>query len=167
MSKDESSSESKEIRGNDIRVSAMNMLARREHSRSELFEKLIRRFPDHDKVDQELSNLHSDGLQSDERFIQSFIAGRISRSQGPLKIRQELKRYDLDATLVAAAFEKVDQDWQRIAVEAAQRKFAGKNLKMPKERDRARQFLYRRGFDSDTCVRAIERVVSESQDQPN
>src|SRR6056300_496899 len=160
MSKDENSSAPEEVRGNDIRVSAMNMLARREHSRSELFNKLIRRFPDSQKVEQELDRLQADGLQSDQRFVQSFIAGRISRNQGPLKIRQELLRFDLNETLVSAAFEKADTDWRELAIDAARRKFAGKSLKLPKERDRARQFLYRRGFDSETCVRAIEQVAS-------
>jgi len=161
MSKEENSSAREEARGNDIRVSAMNMLARREHCRSELFTKLIRRFPDSQKVEQELDRLQADGLQSDQRFVQSFIAGRIYRNQGPLKIRQELQRFELNEVLVSEAFEEAGADWLELAVDAAKRKFAGKSLKLPKERDRARQFLYRRGFPSQTCVRAIEQVASE------
>lgn len=164
MSKGESSSENKEIRGNDIRVSAMNMLARREHCRSELFDKLLRRFPDSQKIEEELDRLHTDGLQSDQRFVQSFIAGRISRYQGPLKIRQELKRFQLEEALVSQAFEAADIDWQQLAFEAAQRKFSNKDLSAFKEKDRARQFLYRRGFDSETCIHAIEKITKNSSD---
>lgn len=162
MSKDESSSEIEEIRGNDIRVSAMTLLAGREHSRAELFNKLVRRFPDAEKVDVELDRLEQEGLQSDQRFIHAFISGRVGRHQGPLKIRQELKRFELDEVLVTQVFDEMDIDWSQLAFEAAQKKFSTKDLSVFKEKDRARQFLYRRGFDSETCIRAIEQLTNES-----
>lgn len=164
MSKDESSSEIEEIRGNDIRVSAMTLLARREHSRAELFNKLVRRFPDAEKVEFELNRLEQEGLQSDLRFVNSFISSRVGRYQGSLKIRQELKRFDLDEMLITRVFDEMEIDWPQLAFEAAQRKFSNKNLSLRRERDRARQFLYRRGFETSVCVRAIEQLASDSDD---
>ena len=141
-----------------IRIAAMNLLARREHSRSELADKLTRRFPDSPSIEQQLDQLQADGLQSDQRFTQAFINSRIGRLQGPLKIRQELNRFGLEDGLVSHTFEALSTDWLELALEAARRKFGAKNLTPPRERDRARQFLYRRGFDSETCVRAIDQL---------
>lgn len=163
MSKERNSDSPEEIRGNDIRIAAMNLLARREHSRSELFAKLTRRYPDGEKVDRELDQLVTDGLQSDERFVKSFISGRLSRMQGPLKIHQELKRFNVEESLVSSAFSACDVDWQSLALEAVQRKFGGKNLGSRKEKDRARQFLYRRGFPSEICVGAVDELAKETE----
>ena len=71
---------------------AMNLLARREHSRAELKEKLLKREFEPDEVEATVASLADRNLISDERFAESFATGRIRRGQGPVRIRQELRQ---------------------------------------------------------------------------
>ena len=57
----------------DIRFAAMSLLAMREHSVSELREKLSRKFPLHPAINSVLDALAEQNLVSDKRFAESFI----------------------------------------------------------------------------------------------
>ena len=57
----------------DIRFGAMNFLALREHSVKELKEKLGRKFSSVELIDEAISGLIAQNLQSDERFAQAFV----------------------------------------------------------------------------------------------
>ena len=59
----------------DIRRSAMNLLARREHGFNELVLKLSQRFPK-DRAVEQVDRLQKEGLQSDDRFVESFLNSR-------------------------------------------------------------------------------------------
>jgi regulatory protein len=161
MSKDENKPPPPKKLAAEIRVAAMNLLARREHCRTELIEKLQRRFENIEVIEQQLESLQAEGLQSDRRFLEAFVSARVSRLQGPLKIHQDLKHFDLPEAMVREVMDNAAIDWRELAMEAARRKFSGREVTAPRERDRARQFLYRRGFSSDDCVRAIEKIGRE------
>ena len=60
------------------RYSAMNLLARREHSYVELERKLKQRGFADSVIEQALQRLQEQGLQSDQRFVESFIRARAS-----------------------------------------------------------------------------------------
>ena len=62
---------------NDIRIAAMDFLARREHSRRELRQKLLRRFKAPELIDTQLNRLTEENLQSDSRYAGSFLRQRI------------------------------------------------------------------------------------------
>ena len=96
-------SESVEINPIDIRVAAMNFLARREHSVQELRKKLTRRFAEESMVDEQILRLTSEGLQSNARFAESYARQRISRGYGPVRLREGLRERgvseaDIDVT---------------------------------------------------------------------
>jgi len=76
----------------DVRRAAMDLLARREHSRYEIAVKLARRFGDNPKLfEQEVVKLTDEGLQSDRRLAEAFIRARTNRGRGPVKIKMELR----------------------------------------------------------------------------
>jgi len=134
----------------DVRRAAMDLLARREHSLQELRQKLSRRFSDAELVNQQLMLLAEENLQSDVRFAESFARLRVSRGQGPVRIRQELRLRGLSNMVVDAALETLEVDWLELARTVHRRKFNGP-AEDHRQRARHYRFLLQRGFDSDIC----------------
>jgi regulatory protein len=141
-----------EIDTKDIRLAAMDLLARREHSRLELEQKLRKRFSDQlETIESELDKLAAEGLQSDERLAEAFIRARSSRGQGPSKIRMELKGKGLADEAISLAFEVAEVDWYELVQAVAQKKFGeqldnGPDLKL---KAKVSRFLQGRGFSYD------------------
>jgi regulatory protein len=135
-----------EITAADIRLAAMNLLARREHSVRELRNKLKRRFPDSDKIDEQLSLLIAQRLQSDVRFAQSYARQRISRGYGPLRLREELRERGVAEADVAAAMSEMEIDWYAVAADVMSRKFGSLHPIDLKEKARRARFMQYRGF---------------------
>ena len=101
----------------------MNLLARREHSLSELQAKLCRRFHAPELVAAVLQDLQRENLQSDERYAQSLLLQRLQRGYGPARIRQDMRDRGLDEAAVAAAHAAVEPDWFAAAESVFLRKF--------------------------------------------
>jgi regulatory protein len=128
---------------------ACDFLARREHSRKELQHKLARRCEDQALIEELLDKLADEGLQSDERFTESFVHHRVNNGKGPLKIQQELNQRGVDQNLISVYLDSKDIDWLTMA-EAVRAKKYGKVV--PSEyQNKAIQsrFLYSRGFNSE------------------
>ncbi|MFO7549947.1 MAG: regulatory protein RecX [Haliea sp.] len=117
--------EGQSVRPADVRIAAMNLLARREHSLSELQTKLSRRFALPDMVASVLQELQRDNLQSDERYAESLLRQRLQRGYGPARIRQDMRERGLDEAAITAAHAAVEPDWFAVAEEAFVRKFGG------------------------------------------
>ena len=62
-----------------VRKKAMDFLARREYGRGELENKLCKAGFDAEAVAKALAHLTDEGLQSDERFAESFMQSRINQ----------------------------------------------------------------------------------------
>ncbi len=141
-----------------LRRAAMDLLARREHSRAELLDKLQRRFPDADALLAEvLEQLTADGLQNDERFCEAYVRYRRSRGAGPLLIRQELRQKGVAASTVQVALDPSAPEWLD-TLHTLLLKKSGGSLPPASERA-ARQKLYRamlaKGYPADMISRAF------------
>lgn len=136
----------------DVRLSAMNYLARREHSRRELLKKLSRRFDDSNLVAAQVERLTAEGLQSDKRFAESYARMRAGRGFGPLRIRQEMRERGLSDAEIVAAFDLLEVSWYDLALAVHSKKFGRRsavNTKFDlKERARQTRFMQHRGFTS-------------------
>ena len=143
----------------NIRLAAMDLLARREHSRLELEQKLRKRFSDRlETIEIELDKLAAEGLQSDERLAEAFIRARSNRGQGPSKIRMELRSKGLSDAAISLAFEAIAVDWYELVHEVAQKKFgdqleAARDLKV---KAKVSRFLQGRGFSYDHIASVFE-----------
>lgn len=133
----------------DIRLAAMNLLARREHSLYELRTKLKHRFSDDAAVDEQLSLLTAQRLQCDVRFAESYARGRIGRGYGPLRLREELRERGVSAADAAAAMDALDVDWRAIAIEVLTKKFGAPHAGDLKEKARRARFMQYRGFSTE------------------
>nr|WP_240500220.1 regulatory protein RecX [Halioglobus japonicus] len=111
------------INPNDIRIAAMDLLARREHSRRELKQKLLKRFKADDLIETQLDRLIEDNLQSDARYAESFLRQRMNRGHGPMRIRQEMRQKGISDSEIALAMEEEAPDWFALAEATYQRKF--------------------------------------------
>jgi regulatory protein len=133
---------------------ALSLLAQREHSRQELFQKLQQKAcitSDDSVFHAVLDRLQCEGYQSDQRFAESFIRSRVSRGQGQRKIHYDLQRCGIDNTFSQAVLQQVEQtlaiDWLALAEQQRAKRF-GENLPETfKERQKQARFLQGRGFE--------------------
>lgn len=137
------------VRPADVRLAAMDLLARREHSRRELRQKLLRRFQDENIVDEQLDLLVDDNLQSDARYAASLLRQRVGRGHGPVRIRQEMRQKGVADPEIDAAMAAEAVDWYGLAEETYHRKFGELPATEIKEKARRSRFMLYRGFDVD------------------
>ncbi|HPF73448.1 MAG: regulatory protein RecX [Rhodanobacteraceae bacterium] len=143
---------------------AIGLLARREHSRQELREKLLQRGHVETEVEDALRQLIDKGLQSEERFAGSLARTRMAAGHGPLRIENDLRQQALGAELIDATMAGFQTDWFSQALNVLRRKF-GESItdatddysQKLKRRNRQLAFLLRRGFDMETAREALSR----------
>jgi regulatory protein len=129
------------------RHAALDLLARREHSRAELRDKLAAKDFEEDEVDAAVEKLAGEGLVSDARFVEAFVSSHVRRGHGPVRIRAELSRRGVAAELLAPHLEA--QDWGALARDVRRRRFGAGPPADLKDRARQHRFLEFRGFSSD------------------
>lgn len=127
---------------------AMNWLARREHTRAELCAKLAERDFSADEIESAVAALTAEGLVSDDRFAESFIAARMRKGQGPVRIRMDLQQRGVSAELIALHLDPRGPEWLELAREVRIRKFGADIPADFKEKARQMRFLEYRGFAS-------------------
>lgn len=138
------------------RLAAFDYLARREHSRKELLNKLSRRFDDKDGLSEVLDLICNEGLQSDERFAESFVHARVNRGQGPIKIAYELRQKGVSEQLSSDALAEYDDEWIGRARDLLEKKFGPDKPSDLKEKQRRQRFVQQRGFSSEICYRLFD-----------
>ncbi|WP_257263883.1 regulatory protein RecX [Endozoicomonas sp. ONNA2] len=138
---------------NDVRRAAMDLLARREHGFSELARKLSGRFPQALVVDA-LNRLREERLQSDDRFVESYVYSRQQRGFGPVRIKSELFQKGIDSELIGQYLLEQDDHWDELAKAVKERKF-GASAPGNKERARQARFLAQRGFSRSQIYAAL------------
>ena len=135
-----------------IRLSAMNFLARREHSRRELIFKLRKRFTDSDEqIIEEVSRLCSEGLQSDYRMASEYVHFRSKKGLGPKKIKAELRLKGISDSMLDQIFSESGVDWRNILEKVINKKTSqdGVTLDSLETKHKVNNFLQKRGFEPD------------------
>ena len=132
---------------------AMDLLARREHSRLEIERKLAARAFDDEIVGDVLDELEHEGLLSVERFAQSFVEARYAKGQGPHRIRRELAERGIEAS--GNYVDDPRFDWDGLARKTRIKRF-GRELPTDfGEKARQMRFLEYRGFGHEQIRRAL------------
>ena len=139
-----------------LRKTAMDYLARREHSEQELTRKLTARGFDELLIEAALAELVADNLQSDARFAEAFVHSRFQRGSGPQKIRMELRERGVASELVSLSIEVFDDQWWQRVREVREKKFGAGLPGDFKERSRQMRFLQQRGFTSEQISGAFK-----------
>jgi len=134
---------------------ALDLLARREHTRFELEQKLRARGYPKDIAAAALDGLEQSGALAEARFTESFVRARAARGQGPKRIRMELVERGVDAAEAAAALLAAGFDWHELAGRARVKRFGPAAPKDYKERARQARFLQYRGFEGGQIESAL------------
>ena len=159
---DFNSSESNEQLAPKARLSAMNLLARREYSRGELRIRLVRKYPSA-LVETVLDRLVEEKLQSDERFTGSFVRVWQQKGYGPMRIRQELRAREVDETLVEAYLDIDGEQWQEGAFRMLQKKFGSENTGDRLLELKKMKYLQQRGFSYQDIRNAMKYAEEYSE----
>jgi regulatory protein len=133
----------------EARKKAMDFLARREYGQTELIRKLSDKGFDSGVAAQAVTRLTEEGLQSDERFAESFVQSRINQGKGPVRIRLDLGQRGISDSTIETAIEEADSDWRALAREQRHKKFGASTPSDFKEKARQMRFLQYRGFEQD------------------
>ncbi len=139
------------------REAAMDFLARREHSRLELEQKLSKRDFPLDEIELTLAQLAEENLQSNERFAESFTIQRAENGYGDVKISYELKQRGVDEAFIDQALLPYQGSWLASAKTQRQKHF-GDWPEDYQARAKQSRYLQRRGYDFDV----IHQIFSDA-----
>ncbi|MDG1583020.1 recombination regulator RecX [Pseudomonas sp. GOM6] len=138
-----------------VRRAAMDLLARREHGRVELTRKLRQRGAPDELIDTALERLAQEGLLSEARYLESFVASRARGGYGPLRIREELAQRGLPRDAIEQALSESAIDWAEQLRDLWQRKFGGDLPKDVREKAKQMRFLAYRGYAQEQIGRLL------------
>ncbi len=140
---------------------ALDLLARREHSRLELERKLLARAFVPTLVEDVLDALQADGLLDEGRFLESFIRSRIGKGQGPTRIQAVLQQRGIDRHRVQKWLRDSEFDWSSLAAGVREKRFGPGRPESFEERARQTKYLQYRGFEIEQINAALE-LAAES-----
>lgn len=143
-----------------LKARAVRYLARREHSRTELRQKLrayLSESETEDDLDELLDELQRKGYLSDERFARSRVRVRSSR-YGNARIAYELKSSGVSSELIDQALDEVGGSEIDRARNLWTRRF-GKQPEDFKERGKQMRYLLARGFSMDVARRVVQSDI--------
>ena len=126
--------------------SAMNMLARREHSVFELTRKLQQKDFPSELIQQVIERLVADNLLSDERYAEAYVRMRSARGYGLQRIRMEMQERGVASELISDALDNSEVDWNALAQEVRNKKFGEQQPDEYALRAKQMKFLQYRGF---------------------
>jgi regulatory protein len=126
----------------------MRFLARREHSRAELAQKLARHAASGEQIEALLDDLVRQGFLSDARYAEMVARTRGARF-GSERVAHELRRKGVPDALLEKTVGELRAGDLATARAAWQKKF-GAFPKDAKEKARQIRFLQSRGFDLET-----------------
>ena len=102
-----------------------------------------------------LDALEARGFLSNERFTEQYVDSRLDRGQGPLRIREELRRRGVDGAAAKEATERDDGFWFEQASRARRKRFGETMPADYREWVRQARFLQRRGFTAEQIRSAL------------
>jgi regulatory protein len=147
----------------DLRERALRLLARREHSRTELFRKLERAGFTRDDIGPLLDAFEAKNWLSDHRFAESYVADHRARA-GSVKLAYDLRQRGVSDSIIESVLgDNRDSELER-AREVWQKKF-GTAPADAAEKARQMRFLQSRGFTPEVIRRAISGADDRGEHQ--
>lgn len=140
-----------------LRLYAMNLLARREYTRQELLQKLSTKSSNIESINQVLTLLQTEGLQSDRRFAEAFTRMRLRQGKGKRLVAMELKQRGVSTGMIQE-FLSDDEQWRESLLALIDRRYAGQIASDPQQKAKQLRYLQSRGFTYEQ----IQAVVRQS-----
>jgi regulatory protein len=127
----------------------MNLLARREHSETELSLKLRKKGFIETDIRTVITALVQEKLLSNQRFIENYIHHRRTKGFGPLRIQAELVTRGIHEELIEHHLKITDNTWFAQAHETWRKRFKNQMPRDFKSRAQQMRFLHYRGFTTE------------------
>jgi regulatory protein len=144
-----------------LKSKALRMLATREHSRAELKRKLSARAEEGDDVEAVLERMAETGLQSDERFAESYVRSRAARL-GTSRLQYELVKRGVTQEVADTALSEVLEEDELTRARGVWLKKFGQPPADRQEWARQARFLQSRGFSAEI----IRKLLRDGFDEP-
>ena len=128
----------------DIHQIALNYLAKKEHTRLTLREKLMQKGFSHQAVESALDSLIQQGFLNEQRFCEALVQKRIRQGYGPVRIAAECNQYGLNKEIIFSQLPQDEEFWLVAIKKVVQKKFRFSHH--PKEQLRKIRYLQYRGF---------------------
>lgn len=141
-------------------VSAVRLLARREHGAHELAQKLAKKQHSTSDIQDAIAECQRLLLQSDTRFVEGMCRMRIRQGYGPARIRQDLQNVRIDRDLVDEILGKEHDNWLAYAHDVWEKKYKEHDDNSFAAVQKQKKFLLYRGFSMDT-IAMVFREMSE------
>lgn len=152
----------KALTGQRLRSLAFAYLAKREFSKAQLRLKLLEKDADAVEVDALLDELSNQNYQSDERMAGMVVRSNLRQGRGPQRIRQQLKKHQIDAELASDGLAEVD--WFAEALATKVKKYGTEVATDPKLKAKQIRFLQYRGYSMDVIFKVIQFDVDHNED---
>jgi regulatory protein len=146
-----------------LRVRAMRYLARREHSRAELQQKLQAHVQEGEDLAAVLDELEKRNWLSDARAATQLVEAKRNRF-GSQRIAHELRQRGIGEDMIAAAMPELKVSELETAREVWQRKF-GKPPQDAREQARQMRFLQSRGFSTEVILKVLKSAGASPSDE--
>ena len=138
-----------------MRAFAYRLLGRREYSLQELSNRISRKWPQADDINEFVLQLEKENLVSDQRFAESFLRSRVQRHQGPQKIKAELRGKGVADSIIADALETMSGEWTALAAQWLT-KFHSGDFSF-KDKQKYYRRLVNRGFTHNQAMDALNK----------
>ncbi len=134
------------------------LLARREYSRYELFQKLKTRGVSEPEADELLEYFIEQNWQSDLRFAEAFCRSQLSKYRGPNRIYQAILPKGVDKEIYQEALDNLDINWYEVIEDCYQKKYRNDNNQALTFEDRQKRikYLLGQGFSFDLVKEVMD-----------
>ena len=140
---------------------ALKLLARREHSRRELAQKLALRGIDPQLAADALNRLADAGYLSDQRYAQARVNELLRRHYGPLRAQADLRSHGVDDDTIASVVDAEHPDWYAACRAVRVQKFGRSPAANTPQRARQQRQLQARGFTGAQIRAALTHVTDD------
>ena len=137
----------------DLWNKSLDILSRREHSVSELKNKLLRFNPDSDDLKDVIERLMTSNFLDDKRFASAFIRSKAESGYGPNYISQYLTKKGIPSDKYNMY--SLDIDWEDRCLTQFNKKRRNKEINF-KEKEKILRFLAYRGFSYEIIKNALK-----------
>ena len=141
------------MNASDLWNKSLDILSRREHSVSELRNKLIRFNPDPNDLKDVIERLITSNFLDDKRFASAFIRSKAESGYGPNYISQYLTKKGI--TPDKYDIYSLEIDWEDKCLTQFNKKRRNKEINF-KEKEKILRFLAYRGFSYEIIKNALK-----------
>lgn len=143
---------------------AAGCLMRRMHTCRELSDKLKKRKFSSGVIDEVIDTLVQNGVMNDRIFADVYIAdAALVNFKGEFRIRQELMQKGVARSVIDAAFDECEADFEGALHDYLTAKLRGAEIGDYSVREKLKQHLARRGYSLGEIKRGIMRYETERE----